>query len=585
VSGASVSCTCLSNFPFTDHKTRTWSFNLSDYDQLTANLQDFKANGGQVNVEGIPDWVKSAFRKPIPTVHESCLEVIEEELLKSLLKFQVEGVCFGVARNGRFLLADDMGLGKTRQALAIADFYKEDWPLLIITTATTRTWWQKQIQDLLPKVNVMDVVVMESGKDSIMSAKVLICSYTSLNLNMTRLVLKEFGTVILDESQNVKSHKAQQTTNATKLCEKAKHVIMISGTPATSRPAELYPQLKILDPKFSTWYNFTKRYCNGHDGAFGWVCTGATNLDELNCFLRRKFMIRRTKAEVYSELGGKNRKVVELKISNMKKKEKENMQGLSEQYHKAEGKKQQQQEILLHWYNQTAGLKTEAVRRYLEEFLKNSTEKCLIFVHHLSLMSAISNCLADLKIRFMCIEGSTKSETRDSNVEQFQNDPALRCAVLSIKACSAGITLTAASTVIFAELDWTPANLIQAEARAHRIGQEREVTCIYLIAPGTADEVLWRMLQEKQKNLTKAGIGATGEHLGENLTTTSFDASSPSLATPGTPKITNFFTPKTSPDSEVFYSAENIQENSDDILNGILADRTEGKHEGNCAGR
>jgi SWI/SNF-related matrix-associated actin-dependent regulator 1 of chromatin subfamily A len=299
------------------------------------------------------------------------------------------------------------------------------------------------------------------------------------------------------------------------------------------------------------------------------VCTGATNLDELNCFLRRKFMIRRTKAEVYSELGGKNRQVVQLKISNLQKKAAEDMRGLSEKYHKAEGKKQQQQEILLQWYNQTAGLKTDAVRRYLEDFLKNSSEKCLIFVHHLSLMSAISSCLADLKIPFMCIEGSTKSETRDSNVERFQNDPSLRCAVLSIKACSAGITLTAASTVIFAELDWTPANLIQAEARAHRIGQEREVTCIYLIAPGTADEVLWQMLQEKQKNLTKAGVGATGEHLGENLTTTSFDASSASPTPSGTPKITKFFTPKTSPDSDTFYTAENIQENSDDFLNGI----------------
>lgn len=490
-----------------------------------------------------------------------------------------------------------MGLGKTRQALAVADFYREDWPLLIISTAATRTWWQKQIIDLLPKVNVMDIHVMESSKDSIMSAKVLICSYASLENNLKRLMLKDFGMVILDESHNIKNQKSKQTANATKLCEKAKHVIMISGTPALSRPAELFPQLHILDSKFTTFYHFTKRYCDGQQGKFGYTFTGSTNLQELNCFLRKKFMIRRTKDEVYSELGGKDRKMVELKNLQLKKKDAEGMQvnqinsnNLAQktcshifsdlnlypqvfrsQYNNAEGKKQQQQEILLQWYNETASLKVDAVKKFLEDHLASNDEKCLIFVHHLCLMSALSDCLAALKIPFMCIDGSTKPETRDSNVDRFQNDSSLRCAILSIKACSAGITLTAASTVIFAELDWTPSNIIQAEARAHRIGQERQVTCIYLIAPGTADDVMWRMLQEKQQNLTKAGLGTSGEHLSHNMTRTSFDAGMAPPSTPSTSaKITNFFTPSPRPQSpEIFYTCESSQADSDDILNQI----------------
>jgi SWI/SNF-related matrix-associated actin-dependent regulator of chromatin subfamily A-like protein 1 len=553
-----------------DQTNRTWSFNMSEYQQLLTNLGTLKEF---VDVVRVPDFVINLMKKPEPTVDESCLEAIEPKLLNSLLKFQREAVCYGIARNGRFLLADDMGLGKTRQALAIADFYREDWPLLIITTASTRSWWQKQILELLPNVNVLAVHVMESSKDSIMGAKVLICSYSSLENNLTRLSLMDFGMIILDESHNIKNPKSKQTINATKLCKTAKHVVMISGTPALSRPVELFQQLEIINPKFATYFTFTQRYCQGHQAQFGWIADGSSNLDELNLLLRKTFMIRRTKEEVYAELGGKNRQMVELKDMQLKKSEVEGMQEFSEGYQKAEGKKQQQNEILLQWYSETAKLKADAVSHYVQDFLKTSDEKCLIFAYHHCMMDAITECLQKNKIRNVRIDGSSKAENRTYCVENFQNDPLIRCAVLSIKACSAGITLTAASTVIFAELDWTPSNMIQAEARAHRIGQERQVTCIYLIAPGTADDLMWKMLQEKQRNLTKAGLVTTGEHLSQNMTKSTFDAGpSTSKQAANTSRITDFFvkSPNTSStSSESFYTCENVQNDSDDIINNL----------------
>lgn len=544
---------------FTDQQTKSWTFDLSEHKILVEKL---KAIERFVKVEPIPDFVISNLLKPEPTEDESCLEVIEPELLNSLMKFQREAVCFGISRNGRFLLADDMGLGKTRQALAIADYYRKDWPLLIVTTASTRIWWQQQIMDLLPKVNVLDIHVLESTKESIMSSKVLICSYTSLENNMKRLMLKDFGMIILDESHNIKNQKSKQTINATKLCEKAKHVLLMSGTPALSRPAELFPQLYILDPKFTSFFTFTKRYCDGKTTSFGYTFTGSTNLDELNILLRKKFMVRRTKEEVYSELGGKNRQLVELKDIQMEKRDLDYMQNFSSKYHSAEGKLQKQKEILLQWYSETSKLKADAVCRYLENYLTTTNEKCLIFAHHRHVVTALTDSLLKNKIRFMCIEGSTKAINRNVNVESFQNDPEMRCAVLSIRACSAGITLTAASTVIFAELDWTPSNIIQAEARAHRIGQERQVTCIYLIAKGTADDIMWKMLQEKQKNLTKAGLVTTGEHLSVNITTTTFNAG-PSTSVNNS-LITDFFN-KSLNSSDTFYTCGD----SDDILNNI----------------
>lgn len=94
----------------------------------------------------------------------------------------------------------------------------------------------------------------------------------------------------------------------------------------------------------------------------------------------------------------------------------------------------------------------------------------------------------------MRIDGSVSQQERTNNVERFQNDPEILVALLSITAAGVGITLTAASTVIFAELHWTPALMIQAEDRAHRIGQKDSVNCHYLIGEGTLDEMLYKFL-------------------------------------------------------------------------------------------
>lgn len=115
-------------------------------------------------------------------------------------------------------------------------------------------------------------------------------------------------------------------------------------------------------------------------------------------------------------------------------------------------------------------------------------------------------------------------------MDRFQQKSECRVAVLSLKACNAGITLTAAQLVLFAELDWNPSvphqlhefdcariihlfiyllnaqTMAQAESRAHRIGQTGDVTCRYLLAKGTADDVIWEMLKTKQETLNKAGL-------------------------------------------------------------------------------
>lgn len=90
-----------------------------------------------------------------------------------------------------------MKLGKTYQAIAIADFYKEDWPLLIVTTATARETWEKHIQDLLPWVSVYSIQLLASSHDYVGDCKVLITSYSLMDKNVDILTERGFGCVIL----------------------------------------------------------------------------------------------------------------------------------------------------------------------------------------------------------------------------------------------------------------------------------------------------------------------------------------------------------------------------------------------------
>lgn len=140
------------------------------------------------------------------------------------------------------------------------------------------------------------------------------------------------------------------------------------------------------------------------------------------------------------------------------------------------------------------------------EDLINDSKKFIVFGHHHTMLNEISNCMNRLNVNYIRIDGKTKNQDRGLLVERFQTDKNCRVAILSLGACNSGITLTSTNLIIFAELTWNPSTLAQAEARAHRIGQKKDVICRYLIASNTADDYIWKMLQNKQEVLKKAGI-------------------------------------------------------------------------------
>ncbi|KAJ8966600.1 hypothetical protein NQ314_003430 [Rhamnusium bicolor] len=292
-----------------DPKSRIWNFHIKDYALLLSKLQTLQA---KLSIDKLPGFVLNCIKK---TQNEVTVDFtkIDPVLASALMPFQLEGVSFGIDKLGRCLIGDDMGLGKTFQALAIANYYMDDWPLLIVTTASMRAIWEETIRNYLPSVSIMQVQYMVSGKDYIGEAKILIVSHDMMTRCLDMLLTRGFGILIIDESHVLKNFKSKCFNASLALAKRAKRVLLLSGTPALSRPSELFTQLSLIDNKFfGSFYEFSKRYCDGKQTQFGWDASGNSNLEELEIILAKKFMIRRTKEDVLKMLPSKQQEVITL---------------------------------------------------------------------------------------------------------------------------------------------------------------------------------------------------------------------------------------------------------------------------------
>jgi SWI/SNF-related matrix-associated actin-dependent regulator 1 of chromatin subfamily A len=167
----------------------------------------------------------------------------------------------------------------------------------------------------------------------------------------------------------------------------------------------------------------------------------------------------------------------------------------------------QRKTVLSRLYSLSGDVKTPMIVDMLKRWLADPTKgKLCIFAHHISVLDALelqaglSNAPSS-KTKFIRIDGATLPKQRQEQINEFQTDPLVRIALLGITAAGVAVTLTASSTVWFAELFWTPAIMIQAEDRCHRIGQQARVKCLYIVAKGTLDDILWKLIEKKFRDL------------------------------------------------------------------------------------
>ncbi|NXP82879.1 SMAL1 protein, partial [Ramphastos sulfuratus] len=494
-----------------DMNTRKWNFLLEDYPKLMETLQSLVS----VEVEPLPEAVIQTFAAQMQRstsqtdTPDADLSVVDSKIVSSLMPFQREGVNFAILRNGRLLLADDMGLGKTIQAICIAAYYRKEWPLLVVTPSSVRFTWAEAFHRWLPSLSPGSTNVIVTGKDNLTASLINIVSFDLLS-KVDKQLKSTFRVVIIDESHFLKNIKTARCRAAMPLLKAAKRVILLSGTPAMSRPSELYTQIAAVQPTFFPQFHaFGLRYCDARKMPWGWDYSGSSNLTELKILLEESIMIRRLKSDVLSQLPAKQRKMVVVAPEGISAKTKALLAAEAKKMAQGYKSKQQEKEALLVFYSKTAEAKMYSVVEYILELLESGNHKFLVFAHHKIVLDAIVAELEKKHVEYIRIDGSTPSAERQSLCQKFQYSEKQIVAVLSLTAANMGLTLSAADLVVFAELFWNPGILIQAEDRAHRIGQTSSVNVHYLVAKGTADDYLWPMIQEKIKVLGEAGLSET----------------------------------------------------------------------------
>lgn len=507
-----------------DMKTRKWSFSFEDY----KNLMDLLGGIAAVEVEPLPRAVIQAFSARFDGTEARSLDVpeadlsgIDPTLTRSLMPFQREGVNFAVSKQGRLLLADDMGLGKTVQAICIAAYYRSEWPLLVVAPSSVRFTWAEAFRRWLPSLSPDSINVVVKAKDSLRSGLINVISYDLLSRMDKQQQGNPFNVLIMDESHFLKNMKTARCKAALPLLKAAKRVILLSGTPAMSRPSELYTQILAVRPTlFPRFHEFGMRYCAAKQMTWGWDYSGSSNLAELKLLLEECLMLRRLKSDVLSQLPAKQRKVVTVTVDAISARTKAALSAAAKQLSQGHHNKREEKEALLVFYNHTAEAKLQAIMEYITDMLECGREKFLVFAHHKLVLDHITGELGKKNVSFIRIDGSTPSAERQQLCEKFQFSTQTCVAVLSITAANMGITLHSADLVVFAELFWNPGVLIQAEDRVHRIGQTSNVNIHYLVAKGTADDHLWPMIQLKMNVLEQVGLSES--NLSDNAVNASF---------------------------------------------------------------
>jgi SWI/SNF-related matrix-associated actin-dependent regulator 1 of chromatin subfamily A len=432
----------------------------------------------------------------------------------SYMPFQRAGIEFAVCNNGNTLIADEMGLGKTIQTIGVMNVVKPA-STLIICPATVKQNWQNEIEKWLVDYTPSGIAY---GNKPFPDTPIVIINYDILVKFHKDTHGRKWDLLVVDECHYLKNPEAKRTVEVVgkkgpkpKPGLSANKKLFLTGTPIVNRPKEFFTSLNYLDPKtFPSFFKFGMRYCGGYNSGMGWDFDGASHLDELHVKLRKSVMIRRLKKDVLKDLPPKVRQIIELEGSTkVVKEEARKFREFRKQVNDLDFNFVEAFAELAKIRHETALSKVPMVVAHLKDIIE-SGEKVICFAWHKDVISEINKAF---DTDYACIiTGSTPVKLRQATVDRFQNDPNSKLFIGNIKAAGTGVTLTAASRVVFAELDWQPGAIIQAEDRAHRIGQQDSVHVQHLVLKNSIDAYMAKILIRKQEVIDKALDGKEVEY-------------------------------------------------------------------------
>ena len=442
----------------------------------------------------------------------------------------------------------EMGTGKTKVLIdnmaMLYDKGKIDGALIIAPKGVVKTWYEQEIPTHLPD-HIENVTVLwqpnitkkqqeklESLFEIETALHILVMNVEAFSTEKGMKFASKFLNshkvlMAIDESTTIKTPTAKRTKNIIKLGNYSKYRRIMTGSPVTKNPLDLYTQCEFLDPfllNHSSYYSFRNRYANMKTinvrGRSIQIVHAFQNLAELSEKLQG-FSYRVLKEDCL-DLPPKNWTKRHITLSKeqqkvydqMKKEALATLNGKVTSTMTVITQLMRLQQITCGHFVADDGSTQEIKNNRITELMEVLAEiegKAIIWGHW---QKDIQNIVGEIEKIYgpgsvVSYYGLTPQDERQDNIRRFQDDPECRFMVGTPSTGGYGITLTAANTVIYYSNGYDLEKRLQSEDRAHRIGQKKNVTYIDIIAEDTVDDKIVKSLRKK--------INIASEVLGEEL--------------------------------------------------------------------
>ena len=437
-----------------------------------------------------------------------------DNLLKvSLYPYQKEGIRFAF-RAGKSVIADEMGLGKTIQAIGTAELMRQKnliTSVLIVCPTSLKYQWKKEIERFTGSSAVVvegNHLVRKKLYDSACFYKIV--SYNAMSNDIKILHSLRTDFLIMDEVQRLKNWKTQISQSARHI--DAEYAVVLSGTPLENKLEELYSIMQFVDQYcLGPYYQFMDQTVVTSDTG---KVIGYKNLNVVGEKLK-SVLIRRRKKDVALQLPQRMDKILFVPLTKEQREMHDEYQSQVAQLvykwtrHRFLSEKDRKRMLLFmsqmrmvcdstYILDQKTrcDTKVEETMNILRNVFDNGDEKVVIFSQWERMARLIAAELDAMGVEYEYLHGGVPSEKRRHLTENFTENPGSRV-FISTDAGSTGLNLQVASILINLDLPWNPAVLEQRIARIYRIGQQRNIQVINLVASETIEERMLSTLNFK----------------------------------------------------------------------------------------
>ncbi|XP_051953610.1 chromodomain-helicase-DNA-binding protein 2-like isoform X4 [Xyrauchen texanus] len=449
-----------------------------------------------------------------------------------LRDYQLDGLnwlAHSWCRCNSVILADEMGLGKTIQTISFLSYlfhqHQLYGPFLLVVPLSTLTSWQREFDTWAPDMNVVvylgDVISRKTIRDyewihqqtKRIKFNALLTTYEILLKDKGVLGNINWAFLGVDEAHRLKNDDS--LLYKTLIDFRSNHRLLITGTPLQNSLKELWSLLHFLMPdKFEFWEDFEDEHGKGRDNGY----------QSLHKVLE-PFLLRRVKKDVEKSLPAKVEQILRVDMSAQQKQFYKwiltrNYKALSKgtkgsssgflnivmelkkccnhgflikQPEDGENEKPQEHlQALVHGSGKLVLLDKLLTR------LRERGNRVLLFSQMVRMLDILADYLSMKRYPFQRLDGSIKGELRKQALDHFNAEGSEDfCFLLSTRAGGLGINLASADTVVIFDSDWNPQNDLQAQARAHRIGQKKQVNIYRLVTKGTVEEDIIERAKKK----------------------------------------------------------------------------------------